>query len=450
MSAVSALLAGNVPLRPGLPALSVSAIRSALALRLGAERAAALRPLVEAWAGADGSDPAALWFAAEDADRDAVESLRAGTPGDPARRDGWIVHLLAQRIKLDLVLRPAPQAMAAGLAEPVLAHLCRALQQEALALVHGRSLAGLAAEVPDALTDYVQLIITLKRLTAPGTRMPDLRPLRQLRELLSRPGGGLGASVRLRTLDDYRWFLEWSGEDPDQFDLRSVRAVRMSDLLGSLGITTDALDPGCLDALKALALPRVRDTLIAELSRTLDARVTLADRPVPTAAPGLVEAPAAAPAARPEAEASAPAPLRLLGDWGPEAMLEVISAHVRNGLRDIWCAPNIPAKKLENACKSYKFSEDAVLLLCDNTVFGSASDSLLITAEGIFWKKGRAITWHELAGRGMPQLTRSEDGSEIFLTPPGGTRVRLFILSTDPRGVMFDLLTELLGRYPAA
>ena len=48
----------------------------------------------------------------------------------------------------------------------------------------------------------------------------------------------------------------------------------------------------------------------------------------------------------------------------------------------------IPPKKLKNAISTYAadVSPEDVLLLYDNTVFGSAKDGLLLTAEAVYWR----------------------------------------------------------------
>lgn len=56
------------------------------------------------------------------------------------------------------------------------------------------------------------------------------------------------------------------------------------------------------------------------------------------------------------------------------------------------CVPKIPAKKLRNAVDSYAAqygvqSED-VLLLCDTTLFGSAKEGFLLTADHLVCKAG--------------------------------------------------------------
>jgi hypothetical protein len=48
----------------------------------------------------------------------------------------------------------------------------------------------------------------------------------------------------------------------------------------------------------------------------------------------------------------------------------------------------IPAKKLKNAIATYatEVPPEDVLLLFDNTVFGSAKDGLILTTEAVYWR----------------------------------------------------------------
>ena len=61
-----------------------------------------------------------------------------------------------------------------------------------------------------------------------------------------------------------------------------------------------------------------------------------------------------------------------------KAILELISGFRDSGIKKLYCAPNIPEKKLRNAIKACNASENnEVLVLIDFTAFGSAKETML-------------------------------------------------------------------------
>lgn len=72
----------------------------------------------------------------------------------------------------------------------------------------------------------------------------------------------------------------------------------------------------------------------------------------------------------------------------PSEQVKAIVARYQPRIRDnyIFFAPNIPAKKLRNVLESYAMGarREQILLLIDNTAFGSAKDGALVTDQRFF------------------------------------------------------------------
>ena len=72
----------------------------------------------------------------------------------------------------------------------------------------------------------------------------------------------------------------------------------------------------------------------------------------------------------------------------PSDLLEEIQKSLEGFTDKSLFVGTIPPKKLHNAIKTYatKVAPEDVLLLYDDTVFGSAKDGFLLTAEGAYWR----------------------------------------------------------------
>ncbi|HYV09832.1 MAG TPA: toll/interleukin-1 receptor domain-containing protein [Pyrinomonadaceae bacterium] len=74
----------------------------------------------------------------------------------------------------------------------------------------------------------------------------------------------------------------------------------------------------------------------------------------------------------------------------PSDLLEEIKESLGGFIDKHLFVGTIPPKKLNNAISTYanQLSPEDVLLLYDNTVFGSAKDGLILTAEAVYWRTG--------------------------------------------------------------
>ncbi len=106
---------------------------------------------------------------------------------------------------------------------------------------------------------------------------------------------------------------------------------------------------------------------------------------------------------------------------------EALRAFVRDlaaGLDDsptyLYCAPRIPEKKLHNVLKSYAkglgIEADEVLVLCDNTVFGSAKDGFILTAKDIVSSEAGLVPLAEIE---RVEPSQSMWGGKMLLNPGG-------------------------------
>lgn len=90
------------------------------------------------------------------------------------------------------------------------------------------------------------------------------------------------------------------------------------------------------------------------------------------------------------------------GAWGPEAIISLARRTV--GMVDaVFYAPGIPEDKLTNARRVHEAhlpEAEQVLVLYDNTLFGSAEDGFLITPDRLcwknFWEHPRQIPWGDI------------------------------------------------------
>ena len=98
---------------------------------------------------------------------------------------------------------------------------------------------------------------------------------------------------------------------------------------------------------------------------------------------------------------------------------------VPNDPQNQWyCSPNIPQKKLDRALRRYGsgVKADDVLALLDGTVFGSAEMGVLVTMEGIRYRrsgKGGAVRWSEM------REARPVGSAEIELRVGEGRKIRV-------------------------
>jgi hypothetical protein len=77
---------------------------------------------------------------------------------------------------------------------------------------------------------------------------------------------------------------------------------------------------------------------------------------------------------------------------GPLGLIEEIQKTLAGFTDSSLFVGTIPTKKLKNAISTYATDvpPEDVLLLFDNTVFGSAKDGLLLTADAVYWHDGDA------------------------------------------------------------
>ncbi|QIW15084.1 hypothetical protein A4G20_01290 [Pasteurellaceae bacterium RH1A] len=105
----------------------------------------------------------------------------------------------------------------------------------------------------------------------------------------------------------------------------------------------------------------------------------------------------------------------------------------------IYVYPNIPEKKLFNAIKTYAENikpEDVVLLL-DNTVFGSAKEGLIITKDRFYHKYYSRVSWGDL--RDFSQVT-SNKSDMFFVNSEANIHYRIWCISSEKD-------TKLLAKY---
>lgn len=111
--------------------------------------------------------------------------------------------------------------------------------------------------------------------------------------------------------------------------------------------------------------------------------------------------------------------------WTDEEIVDLARRSLgENG--DLYYAPNIPQEKADVARATHEGigADERVLVLFDDTLFGSADDGFAITARGIFWKNlmedPQGVGWDEIDPGGV---TYEEDehrigvaGEELHLT----------------------------------
>lgn len=111
----------------------------------------------------------------------------------------------------------------------------------------------------------------------------------------------------------------------------------------------------------------------------------------------------------------------------------------------VYLAPNIPTHKLNNALNAYAdTSAEQVILLIDDTVFGSAKDGLLLTATDLYIKEGfgksRTIALNKINSIAL---------KPEFLTNPIHINGQPFVQLAQPSKSTLKALCEVLSDYVA-
>lgn len=111
----------------------------------------------------------------------------------------------------------------------------------------------------------------------------------------------------------------------------------------------------------------------------------------------------------------------------------------------VYLAPNIPTHKLNNALNAYAdTSAEQVILLIDDTVFGSAKDGLLLTATDLYIKEGfgksRTIALNKINSIAL---------KPEFLTNPIHINGQPFVQLAQPSKSTLKALCEVLSDYIA-
>lgn len=115
-----------------------------------------------------------------------------------------------------------------------------------------------------------------------------------------------------------------------------------------------------------------------------------------------------------------------------DGIIDLVRQHL--GVDDaLYIAPAIPEKKSKNVRSIHKIeAEELILALFDNTVFGSAEESIVFTNKRICWKESFLeptwLSWHQLAGGRILLKDASEGLLEIHEQPLhiiGGQRERI-------------------------
>ena len=97
-----------------------------------------------------------------------------------------------------------------------------------------------------------------------------------------------------------------------------------------------------------------------------------------------------------------------------QAVLDFANGETRNR---IFIAPDIPIKKLNAARSQFVFRDDEVIVLYDDTVFGSGKDGLAITEEYIYakqlWETPKSIKISSI--RSLSSQSKSLNNLEIYI-----------------------------------
>lgn len=113
----------------------------------------------------------------------------------------------------------------------------------------------------------------------------------------------------------------------------------------------------------------------------------------------------------------------------------------------VYLAPNIPTHKLNNALNAYadtKVSPEQVILLIDDTVFGSAKDGLLLTTTDLYIKEGFGKS-RTIALNKINSIVLKPE----FLTNPIHINAQPFVQLAQPSKSTLKALCEILSDYVA-
>lgn len=129
-----------------------------------------------------------------------------------------------------------------------------------------------------------------------------------------------------------------------------------------------------------------------------------------------------------------------------DEILKIIKSIDSSG--DIYTTPNIPEKKLNSARKSTSIPDDEqVLALIDTTLFGSATDCMLIGTNGIYY----STDWTRTSGPEKGELLYADLPTRVFTKKyleVGLGNGQYFVLAGS--GVKTDDLLEILNKFKAS
>jgi len=98
------------------------------------------------------------------------------------------------------------------------------------------------------------------------------------------------------------------------------------------------------------------------------------------------------------------------GYFSPRAIVRLAQKHMAANT-DVFYTPSIPARKLQKAAGVHGLRTDDVLVLYDDTLFGSAEDGFVFSQKGLHWKNftesPSAVTWRDIDVR---EVAESEGG----------------------------------------
>ena len=135
-----------------------------------------------------------------------------------------------------------------------------------------------------------------------------------------------------------------------------------------------------------------------------------------------------------------------------------IQVYLRENLKDVstnvFVAPKIPEKKLNNAIKAFRFSGDpaSVIALYDNTVFGSASDGILFSGRQLIYRSTFgdpvAIEYSDIASVEHAEVIDGDKKKELVLIKRNdGPGLSLEVLDRCDYGKLASVLAEALTRF---
>jgi len=124
--------------------------------------------------------------------------------------------------------------------------------------------------------------------------------------------------------------------------------------------------------------------------------------------------------------------------------------------RDIYVAPNIPEKKLNNALKSYgdNVAYESILALYDDTLFGSASDGFLFTGEKMLHNKYGTFLYSDIESvEYMEKIITNDKGKEkkeewiIIKTKDGKTHKLTYGLNNIDKKKFANFLNKIITEF---